>query len=101
MKNYIISLALSVFIAVPVFAQVKQTNKKSDKSKQVPKEVLDRSIRPLPGPAPTVLVGNYDSFELPNGLKVFVVENHKIPRISYNLTLNYERLTNLKKPPCT
>jgi zinc protease len=90
MKKYIISLALSALIAVPVFAQVNKTTKKTDKTKPAPKEVLDRSIRPLPGPAPTVLVGNYDSFELPNGLKVFVVENHKIPRVSYTLTLNYD-----------
>ena len=90
MKNYIISLALSALIAVPVFAQVNKTTKKTDKPKTAPKEVLDRSIRPLPGPAPTVLVGNYDSFELPNGLKVFVVENHKIPRVSYTLILNYD-----------
>jgi len=90
MKKYIISLALSALIAVPVFAQVSKTSKKTDKTKAAPKEVLDRSIRPLPGPAPTVLVGNYDSFELSNGLKVFVVENHKIPRVSYTLTLNYD-----------
>ena len=90
MKKIIISLALSVLIAIPVIAQVKQTTKNTDKKNLAPKEILDRSIRPLPGPAPTVLVGNYDSFELPNGLKVFVVENHKIPRVSYTLTLDYD-----------
>jgi zinc protease len=90
MKKLIISLALSALIAVPVLAQVKQTTKKTGKTQTAPKEVLDRSIRPQPGPAPTVQVGNYDSFELANGLKVFVVENHKIPRVSYTLTLNYD-----------
>jgi len=51
---------------------------------------LDRSIKPKPGPAPKIQIGNYDSFVLPNGLKVFVVENHKIPKVSYHLLLDYE-----------
>ncbi|NJM16730.1 MAG: insulinase family protein [Bacteroidales bacterium] len=29
---------------------------------------------------------------LPNGLKVFVVENHKIPQISYSIVLDYDPL---------
>jgi len=49
---------------------------------------LDRSIRPKPGPAPEIKLADAQSFTLPNGLKVFVVENHKLPRISYNILLN-------------
>lgn len=47
---------------------------------------VDRSKVPQPGPAPKIQIGDYSSFELPNGLKVFVVENHRIPRVSYSLT---------------
>ncbi|HEX2935815.1 MAG TPA: pitrilysin family protein, partial [Bacteroidales bacterium] len=47
---------------------------------------VDRSKVPQPGPAPKIQIGDYSSFVLPNGLKVFVVENHRIPRVSYSLT---------------
>lgn len=49
---------------------------------------LDRSKRPEPGPAPEVNIGNAEAFELPNGLKVFVVENHKLPRVTFSLVLD-------------
>ena len=46
---------------------------------------LDRSIKPKPGPAPVISLGKTESFTLPNGLKVFVVENHKLPTIECNI----------------
>lgn len=46
---------------------------------------LDRSIRPKPGPAPEVQIGNAQSFVSSNGIKVFVVENHKLPSVSYSI----------------
>ena len=49
---------------------------------------VDRSKPPLPGPAPLIQLGKYDTFELPNGLKVFVIENHKLPRVAFYLILN-------------
>jgi predicted Zn-dependent peptidase len=49
---------------------------------------LDRSIRPSAGAAPEIKLADAQSFTLPNGLKVFVVENHKLPRVSYNIQLN-------------
>jgi zinc protease len=50
-------------------------------------QAQDRPM-PKPGPAPKVNVGKPQTFSLPNGLKVMVVENHKLPRVSYNLTLD-------------
>lgn len=46
--------------------------------------------RPMPksGPSPTVNVGKPYTFELKNGLKVMVVENTKLPRVSYTLTMD-------------
>lgn len=44
--------------------------------------------QPKPGPAPTVKVGKPVTFELPNGLKVLVVENHKLPTVSFSLTID-------------
>lgn len=44
--------------------------------------------QPLAGPAPTVNVEKPHSFVLKNGMKVLVVENHKLPRVSYTLTID-------------
>lgn len=44
--------------------------------------------QPKPGPAPKVNVGKPETFELKNGLKVLVVENHKLPTVSYTLTMD-------------
>lgn len=49
---------------------------------------LDRSIKPKPGPAPEIKLGKTESFTLANGMKVFVVENHKLPTISCNIELD-------------
>ncbi len=49
---------------------------------------LDRSIKPKPGPAPEIKLGKTESFTLPNGMKVFVVENHKLPTIECNIELD-------------
>ncbi len=70
MKKRFFILALILFSGSLLFAQV------------------DRSVRPKPGPAPEVKIGNPDSFVLKNGLKVFVVENHKLPSIAFNLVVD-------------
>ncbi len=44
--------------------------------------------QPKPGPAPKINISKPVSFTLKNGLKVLVVENHKLPRVSYSLTLD-------------
>lgn len=44
--------------------------------------------QPKPGPAPKINIGKPQTFELKNGLKVLVVENNKLPRVSYNLTID-------------
>ncbi len=54
---------------------------------------LDRSQRPQPGPAPTIQLGDFESFTLDNGLQVIVVENRRIPVISFQLTLNIDPYT--------
>jgi len=49
---------------------------------------IDRSIQPTPGPAPTINIEKPYTFTLDNGLKVLVVENHKLPKVSMNLTID-------------
>jgi hypothetical protein len=41
---------------------------------------IDRSQQPKAGPAPTINLGKPQTFELKNGLKVMVVENHKFQK---------------------
>jgi len=69
MKNILI-LLLILFTIIPVSAQI------------------DMSKPPKPGPAPEVNLGKVNSFQLKNGLKVFVVENHKLPQVSFYLIIN-------------
>ncbi len=48
----------------------------------------DLNKQPKPGPAPKVKLGKPKKFKLPNGLQVIIVENHKLPRASANLTID-------------
>ncbi|SIP96009.1 M16 family metallopeptidase [Maribacter ulvicola] len=69
MKNTYI-LLLTLFSCIAVQAQV------------------DRTVMPKPGPAPEINLGVPQSFNLNNGLKVLVVENHKLPRVSMQLSID-------------
>ncbi len=72
MKKIFSFLFLSLFIILSVQAQ------------------LDRSQRPEPGPAPVIQLGDFKTFKLSNGLQVIVVENDKVPVVSWQLTLNID-----------
>jgi predicted Zn-dependent peptidase len=67
MKKIMFSIALLGALSTGTFAQ------------------LDRSIRPKPGPAPELQMGTAQSFVSSNGIKVYVVENHKLPVVSYSM----------------
>ncbi|HEX7014126.1 MAG TPA: insulinase family protein [Cyclobacteriaceae bacterium] len=71
MKAYIALLALTL-IAPPLYSQV------------------DRTKAPEPGPAREIEIGEYQTFTLKNGLQVFVVENHKLPRVQFSLQLRHD-----------
>ncbi|SCY76635.1 M16 family metallopeptidase [Flavobacterium caeni] len=45
-------------------------------------------LQPKPGPSPSIKINKPQTFTLPNGLKVLVVENHKLPRVSFNLFID-------------
>ncbi len=51
---------------------------------------LDRSKLPEATPAKSIQIGDYESFTLKNGLQVFVVENHKLPRVTLSLVFNHK-----------
>jgi len=70
MKNKIFSLVTIFLLSIGVSAQI------------------DRTKQPKPGPAPKINLGKPKTFTLKNGLKVLVVENHKLPRASATLTID-------------
>jgi predicted Zn-dependent peptidase len=49
---------------------------------------VDRSQQPEPNGSPVIKLEEPQTFELKNGLKVLVVENHKLPRVSIELFLD-------------
>ena len=50
-------------------------------------QAQDRT-QPKPGPSPTINIKKPETFALSNGLKVLVVENHKLPRVSFSLSID-------------
>ncbi len=72
MKQIFTSIVLSLFVVFTLSAQI------------------DRSQRPEPGPAPVIQLGEFESFELDNGMKVIVVENRQVPVVSFQLTLDID-----------
>lgn len=84
MKKHIVTTLFFIITVLPaiIYAQAQTVEKADSKD-------LDRSVRPKPGPAPVINIGNYESFTLDNGLKVYIVENHKIPRVAYSLSFDY------------
>ncbi len=70
MKNRIFTLIILFLMSVGVNAQI------------------DRSKQPKPGPAPKISLEKPGEFQLKNGITVLVVENHKLPRVSYSLRID-------------
>lgn len=58
---------------------------------------VDRSKAPKPAPAREIKIGDYQAFALKNGLQVFVVENHKLPRIQISLQLKNDPIMEKEK----
>jgi predicted Zn-dependent peptidase len=50
-------------------------------------QAQDRT-QPKPGPSPVINIKKPQSFTLPNGLQVMIVENHKLPRVSFSLSID-------------
>jgi len=82
-----VTTSLVVLSSLLATAQPKTTPKTPQKPTAVKVADIDRSKAPVAGPAPKIHVGQYQSFDLPNGMKVFVVENNKIPTVSALLSV--------------
>ncbi|WP_316794983.1 pitrilysin family protein [Pedobacter agri] len=49
---------------------------------------LDRSQKPKPGPAPIIALVDPVTYNLPNGMTILVVENHKLPKVTATYTID-------------
>ena len=58
---------------------------------------LDRSVRPTPGPAPTITFADPVTYKLPNGITVLVVENHKLPKVTATYSIDAGPITEGQK----
>ena len=71
MKKYI----YSILLFVPFFSMA---------------QTVDRTKSPAPGKAPLIQVASPVKFTLANGLKVFVVKNTKLPKVTATLALDVD-----------
>ena len=62
---------------------------------------VDRSKAPEAGPAPELKIGTPTKLKLDNGLQVIVVENHRMPAVSWNMTLDYPPFLETEKAGLT
>lgn len=58
---------------------------------------VDRTKAPQPAAAREIKIGDYQTFTLKNGLTVFVVENHKLPRVQFSLQLKNDPILEKEK----
>ncbi|HPK08973.1 MAG TPA: insulinase family protein [Saprospiraceae bacterium] len=91
-KIAIIGSLLSSFIFVQCNKNTKMMT--DDSTMTTEQAVLDnwRSQAPSPGKAREIEIGDYQHFTLDNGLTCIVVENHKLPRVSYQLSLRNNQI---------
>ena len=50
---------------------------------------VDRSKAPEAGPAPELKIGTPTKLKLGNGMQVIVVENHRMPAVTWSMTLEF------------
>ena len=58
---------------------------------------IQNRTQPKPGKPPVINIKKPQIFVLQNGLKIMIVENHKLPRVTFNLALDNEPFTKKKK----
>jgi len=87
MKKLIFALSITFIFS--------QCSKKTTDAVNSSASAVDKTWRkkaPMPAPVREIQLGTYSDFDLANGLKVIVVENHKLPRVSYQLSFNNDGL---------
>lgn len=91
MKYLVFSIILLIAACAP------KVGKETTTDGTAPTTTTFRSTAPKAGPARPVEIGDSHQFTLANGLKVIVVENHKLPQISYQLTIDRDEMLEKEK----
>jgi predicted Zn-dependent peptidase len=60
-------------------------------------QTIDRSKEPAPGPAPVLSIKDPVIYKLPNGITVLVVEDHRLPKVTANYTIDAGPVTEGEK----
>ncbi|MGB3798910.1 MAG: pitrilysin family protein [Lewinella sp.] len=84
----VLLLLLSQACGTPKNTTPATTDAPTSPTPETAEEVVQQDFRasaPEPGPAPEIELGDFEEFRLDNGLTVVLVENHKLPRVSYQL----------------
>ncbi len=86
-------IALAAACTPKTGEKTKSTASTAMESGKAPKiEIPTGDVRkkaPKGGSSPALQIGKAETFTLDNGLKVIVVENHKLPRISFRVFVDY------------
>ncbi len=97
MKNisYIVFLMFFVFGCTPKTTETTTATDQMSNKTEMAKDKVEKTMKnpaeawrsspPTAGPAPKIQIGKSEEFVMRNGLKVIVVENNKLPRVSYQL----------------
>ncbi|MDQ3017778.1 MAG: insulinase family protein, partial [Bacteroidota bacterium] len=86
-----------VLLAVIIMASCAPKMVKETTSDNTPSTANFRAMPPKAGPARPIEIGKSNQFTLANGLKVIVIENHKLPQISYQLTIDRDPVQEKEK----
>ncbi len=82
-------LTLSALLALGTQAYAQKVSAPKAKA-AAPQAKLDRSKKPQPGPAPKINLATAEQWTMANGLRVFFVRDTKLPRVTYQLILDYD-----------
>jgi zinc protease len=91
MKNYRIILIAALIATIAFFPELSAQNQTKSGAPVIP--VPSGEVRkgsPKAGTAPKIQIGKAETNKLSNGLTVIVVENHKLPRVSFRVFVNYD-----------
>ncbi|MEM9259161.1 MAG: pitrilysin family protein, partial [Bacteroidota bacterium] len=88
MQRILLGLLALFLVAACSTPQATAPTTMSDKPAMAPMSEDFRATPPKPGPAPEIKLGDFQDFKLDNGLQVVLVENHKLPRVSYQLFID-------------
>lgn len=88
MQRILLGLFALFLVAACSTPQATAPTTMSDKPDMAPMSEDFRATPPKAGPAPEIQLGDFQDFKLDNGLQVVLVENHKLPRVSYQLFID-------------